>query len=604
MSARQYLNPRDVLFWLYELGDAEQLCKHPRYAEFGREQVEAILDANIALAEKEFDGLPKLLDEQEPSFDGETVHTPPALKTALDALIASGFPAARFAPEWGGMDMPQSIYQALNLPIAILGGTCSGYLFLTNAAAEMLSIVGSDEQKARYLPALVSGRWFGTMMLSEPQAGSSLGDIRTRAVAQPDGSYHLTGSKMWISGGDHELSENIVHMVLAKIDGPDGPVPGTRGISLFLVPKFLPGDDGAPGVRNGIRIAGLNHKMGQRATVNTVPVLGEDAPCVGWLVGEPGKGLAGMFHMMNEARIGVGASAAQYGYGAFRYSLNYARERQQGRPLRNADPGAPQVCITEHADVRRMLLTQKALAEGGMALCLYAAELVDKLRIAESDTERKALDRLLGILTPVAKTWPSVWCLHANYLAIQVLGGYGYTREFPVERMYRDNRLNEIHEGTTGIQSIDLLARKVMRDNGEALQLLLKEMLATVEVVKDVPELGEYAVSLGEAIQRIADTTLALAAEASAGRTERFLANSAVYLDMLGHVVVAWMWLRMAIAAWKALPGAAPVDVPFYRGKLRAARYFFRWELPRTRTQAELLQSLDDTCLNADPEEL
>jgi butyryl-CoA dehydrogenase len=388
-------------------------------------------------------------------------------------------------------------------------------------------------------------------------------------------------------------------MVLAKIDDGQGVTPGTRGISLFLVPKYLVNPDGSLGAHNGVKISGINHKMGQRGIVNTVPVLGADAPCKGVLLGEPGKGMAAMFHMMNEARIGIGMTAAQYGYFGYRYSLGYAKDRVQGRTIRGSDPAKPQIPIIEHTDVKRMLLQQKALTEGAMALCFYAAQLVDRSRGATDEVERHEHEQLLAILTPIVKSWPSVWGLHANYLAIQVLGGYGYTRDFPVERLYRDNRLNEIHEGTTGIQSLDLLGRKVVQDGGSALKLMLAEMTDTASRAEDAEPLREYSVALRQAIDRIESTTASLIGEYSAGRTERFLANSVIYLEMCGHSVVAWMWLRMALAAQKELAEGHSGDESFLKGKLRACRYFYRFELPKTIAQADLLQSLDDTCLTA-----
>ena len=604
MITKDYIDHRDLMFWLYEVGATEQITAHPRYAEFQRVDIEAMLDAVTSLVDGEFEGMPELMDAQEPEFDGHKVINPARLRPALEAYTQSGFFSAPFASHWGGMGLPYAVGQAIGTPLAAVGGSCSGYLFLTAGVANMLEAVGSEEQKQRFLPQLVAGQWFGTMMLSEPHAGSSVGDIRTRAVKQADGRYHLKGSKMWISGGDHELADNIVHMVLAKIEQADGSlVPGSKGISLFIVPKYQLNEDGSPGPRNGIALSGINHKMGNRGIVNTVPVLGGDTPCVGELVGQAGEGLKGMFHMMNEARIGVGMSAAQLAYFAYRYSLDYARERPQGRASNNPDPASPQIPIIEHTDVKRMLLQQKALSEGAMALCFYAAELVDRARLSEDAAEREDIDRLLAILTPIVKTWPSVYGLQANYLAIQVLGGYGYTREYPVERMYRDNRLNEIHEGTSGIQSLDLLGRKALANNGAALRSLLKQFLKTAESAASFPELGEFSSALQAAAKRIEDVTSTLAAEAIAGRTDRFLANSATYLDMCGHSVVAWMWLRMAITAQKALASDDASKADFYRGKLRACQYFFRHELPKTQPQAELLSSLDDSCLSARIEE-
>jgi alkylation response protein AidB-like acyl-CoA dehydrogenase len=431
------------------------------------------------------------------------------------------------------------------------------------------------------------------MCLSEPQAGSSLGDIKTRAIPQADGSYRIVGNKMWISGGEHDLSENIVHLVLARIEG--APV-GVKGISLFIVPKFRVNDDGSLGARNGVRLAGLNHKMGYRGTVNTVLNFGE-APCSGDLVGQPNQGLACMFHMMNEARIGVGMGAAMLGYAGYLFSLDYARNRPQGRLVSNKDPDSKPVPIIEHTDVRRMLLQQKAYVEGGLALCLYCARLVDEQAIAEDPKVREPLHLLLEILTPMAKAWPSEFCLEANKLAIQVLGGYGYTRDYPVERYYRDNRLNPIHEGTNGIQALDLLGRKALMHNGAALKLLLARIAATVAATRDAPGLAEYAQALQRAADTAAQVTLRLGQAAQQGQTDLFLANAHLYLEMLGHTVIAWIWLQQAAAAQQGLATATAADRAFYDGKLRACRYFFRYELPKADSQAALLMQLDDTCL-------
>ncbi len=378
--------------------------------------------------------------------------------------------------EFGGAQLPVTVAEAGFAWFSAANVSTTGYLMLTIANANLLAKFGTPEQIDAFLRPMLAGRFSGTMALSETQAGSSLADILTRAEPQDDGTYRLFGSKMWISGAEHELTDNIVNLVLAKI--PGGP-PGTKGISLFIVPKYLVGDDGSVGERNDVVLAGLNHKMGQRGITNTVLNFGEgrftpggQPGAVGYLVGEPHRGLTYMFHMMNEARLGVGMGAVSLGYTGYLKSLEYARERPQGRPVTAKDPSAPQIPIIEHADVKRMLLAQKAYVEGGMALLLYCAKLVDLQHSAESDEERDATTLLLDILTPVGKSWPSQWCLEANSLAIQVHGGYGYTREYDVEQHYRDNRLNPIHEGTHGIQSLDLLGRKVTQRGGASLAAL------------------------------------------------------------------------------------------------------------------------------------
>ena len=425
-----------------------------------------------------------------------------------------------------------------------------------------------------------------------------MSDIRTRAEPQADGSYRLFGNKMWISGGEHELAENIVHLVLAKIPGAP---PGVKGISLFIVPRRLVDAEGRAGERNDVALAGLNHKMGYRGTVNTLLNFGEgkfrpggQAGAIGTLVGEPNRGLTYMFHMMNEARIGVGLGATMLGYTGYLHALDYARNRPQGRHPGAKDPTAPQVPIVEHADIKRMLLAQKAYAEGALALNLYCARLVDEQKTGETDAARADAGMLLDLLTPIAKSWPSQWCLEANSLAIQVHGGYGYTRDYPVEQFYRDNRLNPIHEGTHGIQGLDLLGRKVVQQGGAALALLGREIEKTCRDAGALRETVQFARSLGEAVARLGLTTQKLH---GAGNVERTLANASTYLEAFGHVVLAWMWLRAAVIAARRLEVGSDEEA-FYRGKLQAAAYFFRWELPKTAQWCDLLESLDTTTLD------
>ena len=401
------------------------------------------------------------------------------------------------------MQLPCVVEMAANAFFHKASIAMTGYALLTSGNANLLMAHGTPAQREVFAKNEFSGRWFGTMCLSEPQAGSSLSDVATRAV--PDGDdfeadplgprYRLRGNKMWISAGEHELTENIVHLVLAKIADDEGRVmPGTKGISLFIVPKQLVDASGKLiGERNDVALAGLNHKLGYRGTTNTLLNFGEgrfkprgEAGAIGYRVGAPGEGLRCMFHMMNEARIGVGLGAVMLGFAGYEASLDYARQRPQGRPMGAAgkDPTQPQVPIIEHADVKRMLLAQKSYVEGGLALELYCARLVDELHSGDDRAAREA-GLLLEVLTPIAKSWPSEWCLEANSLAIQVHGGYGYTRDFPVEQYWRDNRLNMIHEGTHGIQGLDLLGRKVLMHEGAALKLLAARLHATMRAAAE-----------------------------------------------------------------------------------------------------------------------
>jgi alkylation response protein AidB-like acyl-CoA dehydrogenase len=523
--------------------------------------------------------------------------------------------AAEHDEEFGGMQLPLAVAKAAFAYYKGANVATAGYAMLTIGNANLLLAHGSPAQVDAFVRPQLAGRFFGTMCLSEPQAGSSLSDVSTRAEFERDSplgpQYRLTGNKMWISAGEHELSETIVHLVLAKIPGADGkPVPGTKGISLFAVPKHLVSVDGrgadariTVGERNDVTLAGLNHKMGYRGTTNCLLNFGEGryrpegrAGAIGYLVGEPGRGLAAMFHMMNEARISVGLGAAMLGYTAYLHALDYARGRPQGRPLGPAgkDPSQPQVPIIQHADVKRMLLAQKAYAEGALALNLYCARLIDEERTAADEDDRREASLLLEILTPVAKSWPSQWCLEGNALAIQVHGGYGYTRDYPVEQFYRDNRLNSIHEGTHGIQALDLLGRKVLMQDGAAFKLLGAGMEATIRRASRAsrhPDTQRWAAMLGDRVRRVARTTQRAWAAGDAART---LANATAYMEAFGHVVIAWIWLEQSLAASAHYRRS---EGDFYHGKWQACRYFFLYELPKVDAMLDLVESLDVTTL-------
>jgi acyl-CoA dehydrogenase len=601
------LSRRDLDFLLFEWLGVERLVARPRFAEHGRGTFEAALDAAEVLATSRFADHNRLNDEHEPTFDGERVTLRPEVKRALDAFAEAGWMAAGQDTELGGMQLPCVVEKACFAWFLGANVATSAYPLLTIGNAGLLLARGTQAQIEAFAKPELAGRFLGTMCLSEPQAGSSLADLRTRA--EPDGDsplgprHRLFGSKMWISGGDHELSENIVHLVLARIAGAP---PGVKGISLFAVPKYLVGQDGVIGERNDVALAGLNHKMGYRGTVNTLLSFGEGAHqpegkpgAIGYLIGQPHRGLAAMFHMMNEARIGVGLGAVALGYSGYLHSLAYARERTQGRPVTSKDPSTEPVAIIEHPDVRRMLLAQKAYVEGGLALGLYCAELVDEQRTAPTPTEREEATILLDLLTPIAKSWPSQWCLEASSLAIQVLGGYGYTRDYPVEQLYRDNRLNPIHEGTHGIQALDLFGRRVVAQGGRPLMMLRERIARTVAEAEGSgdAELARFGAELIGWVDRIGGVTAQLFAQ---GDVTLALANATVYLEAFGHLVVGWLWLSQAVTV-HARAATAPEgssDAAFYAGKRQACRFFFRWELPKLGPGLELLASLDRTTLD------
>jgi alkylation response protein AidB-like acyl-CoA dehydrogenase len=566
------------------------LTKRSRFADHSRDTFDAALDLSAEVAAEQFAPHNRRNDVEEPRFEDGHAVVHPEVAPALKVFAETGLLSSTMDARVGGMQMPHVVAQACFAWFQAANVGTASYPFLTMGASNLLLAHGSQEQIDTYVLPMIAGRFFGTMCLSEPQAGSSLADVTTRAEPQPDGTYRLFGNKMWISGGEHDLSDNIVHLVLAKI--PGGPA-GVKGISLFVVPKVLVNPDGSLGERNDLVLAGLNHKMGYRGTTNTLLNFGEGGHlpggvpgAVGYLVGEPHRGLTYMFHMMNEARVGVGSGAMALGYTGYRKALEYARIRPQGRPVTAKDPATKQIPIIEHADVKRMLLAQKAYAEGALALILYCGRLLDQELTAETAEERASAHTLLEVLTPIAKSWPSQWCLEGNSLAIQVHGGYGYTREYDVEQHYRDNRLNPIHEGTHGIQGLDLLGRKVVAEAGAGLNLLLETISATIGKAREVGGEAELlGTQLGAAAGRVAETTARLW---STGDPQTALANSSVYLEAVGHVVVAWIWLEQFLAA-----GTNTGD--FYDGKRQATRYFFRFELPRTGPQFDLLESLDRT---------
>ena len=619
---------RTVDFLLYDWLDVESLHERPRFAEHSRETFDSVLDTCERIAREKFAPFNRLADTEEPWFDGDKVHLPQASHAAAQAYFESGMLAAAQDYEVGGMQLPCTVEMAANSFFSKAGIGIGGGGMLTSGNANLLMAHGTPLQQEVFAKNEFAGRFSGTMCLSEPQAGSSLSDITTRAV--PDGAdfasdplgprYRLRGNKMWISNGEHEITENIVHLVLAKIPEPDGKlVPGTRGISLFIVPKKLVDGDGRlTGERNDVALAGLNHKLGYRGIPNTLLNFGEGkfavrgaGGAIGYLVGQPGQGLRCMFHMMNEARIAVGLGATMLGFAGYEASLEYAKSRPQGRPIGpgGKDASKPQVRIIEHADVKRMLLAQKSYCEGALALELYCAKLVDELHTGEDGAPtlpavaaprggaadlgsgpavgRSRARLLLEVLTPIAKSWPSEWCLEANSLAIQVLGGYGYTRDFPVEQYWRDNRLNMIHEGTHGIQALDLLGRKVVMDGGAGLDVVREAVDATIDRAEPIAALAEHA----QALRRAADDVAAATRAAwSTGVPAEALANATPYLQAFGHLVLAWIWLDVAICAAAASPSDAQ------RGRLAACRYFFRYELPRIGAWLGVVASRDDTC--------
>ena len=587
------MNERDLEFMLYELFDSESLIKRERYQDHDRHTFNEVINTAKAIAEKHFLPIRQKLDTHQPTFDGKKVSVIPELKPAISAVIESGISSATADYELNGMQLPPIIANAAGTYLTVAGGVALGYNMLTNANANLLEAHGCDELIEKWVKPMRSGRFMGTMAMTEPGSGSGLGDLTTKAIKTAEGDYRITGNKIFISGGDHDLSENIVHLVLARVKGA---FKGIKGLSLFVVPKYLVNADGSIGEDNEVALAGLFHKMGGRAQTSTALSFGEHNGSVGYLVGEENNGLKYMFHMMNEARVMVGASAAVLGVAGYLYSLDYAKNRPQGRLPSCKDPLSPMVNIIEHADVRRMLLAQKAYAEGSLALVLYGSQLSDDERTAATNEAQEHAHILLDFLTPIIKTWPSEYGTKANDLAIQVLGGHGYINEHPVELFYRDNRLNAIHEGTTGIQSLDLLTRKVPMNDMAGYWATLAEIDKTVEQALQFEQLRDYSAQLQSAVTELKQTTAVLLGAMTTHNIDLALANSVKYLELFGHIIVAWLWLKQGIVATKAIAeNPHKDDEDFYRGKLQALKYFYRFELPQIYAWATLLNAIDSS---------
>ncbi|MEI1689652.1 acyl-CoA dehydrogenase [Acinetobacter baumannii] len=601
MNNEMILSRQDVDFLLFDWLNIEALNQRPHFAGQERSDYAAVLNVYEDLATDLFAPHNKKNDSHEPSFDGERVTVNPEVSVALKAFADAGLMSTAFSTEWNGMSLPNTIERAGMAYLMGANPGTTGYAFLTIGNANLLMAHGDPKKVKPYIDAMIAGDCFGTMCLSEPQAGSSLGDIRTRAVPTADGRYRLFGNKMWISGGEHDISGNIVHLVLAKIPDEQGKLPaGVQGISLFTVPRKLVDEQGNIGERNDVALAGINHKMGYSGTVNCVLNFGEgrytpegEAGAIGELVGEAGKGLSYMFHMMNEARISVGLGAAALGYTGYLHALDYAKNRLQGRSRSERDPSSPQIPIIQHADVRRMLLAQKSYASGALALCLYAAKLTDDIHSLEDSEQQKKAQLLLDLLTPVVKSWSSEWGLVANDLAIQVHGGYGYTREYNVEQFYRDNRLNPIHEGTFGIQAMDLLGRKTRINDGLAMHVLNEKITETIAQAQSIVALQRHANTLAQTWQRVQEVTAALHAIKD---MDMQLANAANYLEAFGHLVVGWLWLDQAITLHENLATSSATD--FLNGKLGACDYFFGWEMPKIYSWLAVLDPIETTPLN------
>jgi len=603
---------RDVQFILYEHLGVEKLCQYPKYGEFNREVFDMVLDQALKMAKEVIAPLNEVADRVGAKYDKGKVTFPKEFQAAYQKFIEAGWIGVSTNPEWGGQGLPTVISITTN---EFFCGSCVAFVMtpgLGHGAAHMFENFASEELKKVYLEKMYSGQWAGTMCLTEPGAGSAVGDVKTLAVREGD-TYRISGTKIFISSGDHDLTENIIHAVLART--PDAP-PGIKGISLFLVPKFRLNPDGSPGEFNDVRCGNIEEKMGIHGSATCTLNFGDEGNCVGYLIGEENKGIVYMFQMMNEARIGVGMQGHAIGAAAYQQALKYARDRIQGVDVRQMkDPEAPRVPIIEHPDVKRMLLFQKSVTEACRAVLLKTAFCADLARVVENEAEREKYSGYVELFTPICKAYASDMGFESCITAIQVLGGYGYCKEYPVEQYARDSKITSIYEGTNGIQALDLLGRKLAMKGGMLFLNFLTDLTQFADTHHAHPKLGKYAQALARAKDVLADTTMAFQTKTMSGDMVYLVSQATPYLRMFSEVVCAWMLLEQAVVAQEKLDailkekgatdGAREQallrendEARFYAGKIASMKFYVTQILPDVQAKAAAMQSEDRTVLD------
>ncbi len=586
--ADNYYSFRNLKFLTHELFKLSELNRFERYKEYDDEAILMALDAARQIGDRLLFPIYEEMDRKKAYYDKGTVFVHPQIKTIMRSLSAGGWIAAADDYEYEGQQMPLSLLNAGLYTFYAANANAAPYAFLTQGAANLIRTFGSEELQKTFVPKMYAGEWQGTMAMTEPQAGSSLSDLTTSATPTAEGHYKIKGQKIYISGGDHNAVDNVVHLLLARIEGE---ALGTRTISLFVVPKKR--IENGELVSNDVNTAGIFGKMGQKGYVAATLMYGEQDDCHGYLVGEPNRGLPYMFQMMNEARIGTGLMATGTATAAYYAALQYANERSQGRPPSNKDVNLAQIPIIEHADVKRMLLFQKSVTEGSLSLLMQLSLWADIEREATGDEKEKA-GQLLELLTPIAKTFPSEYGTQAVSASMQTMGGAGYCDDFPVEQYYRDIRVNAIYEGTTGIQGMDLLGRKVTAHNGKSMRLLMEEIHSTIDAAQQVEGLQAYANKMIEGVKSLHQCTMHQMQNAMNEKAEVFLSDATLYLEYFSLVTISWQLLKQAVVAQKVVNQEDKHhDFEFYKGKVYAMQYFLNYELPKTRGLHDRLMSKD-----------
>lgn len=589
-------------YLLFEVHGATDLLDYERFEAYDRESFELLLESAKAWADQDFYPYYREMDEKPVYFKDGITYSHPILRKIMKDAGENGWLCPYFDYEDGGSQMPYTIANAVNHIVESANNNIPGYVNLTSGAAHLIANFGSEELKKKFIPPMAAGRWGGTMALTEPQAGSSLSDIVTSASPTTEGHYLIRGQKIFISGGDHQATDNFVHLTLARIEGAPA---GTRGISLFVVPKLRPEEDGTLKHNHVVAVADFQ-KLGQRGYSTVHLVYGEHGDCHGYLVGEPHQGLKYMFQMMNGARIDVGMTAASTATAAYYASLQYAMERPQGRKLTGSgtkNVSESQSLIIGHPDVRRMLLLQKAVVEGSLSLLVECSKYADLAHVDTTDVGSNS-QLLLELLTPVAKTYPAEMGRVAINNGLQVLGGYGYCMDFPLQQYLRDIRIMSIYEGTTGIQSLDLLGRKVPLENGKAMSLLTARISEVIKAASEDPQLKPYGEQLAKKMEEIQKALGYLMPYAIKGEYETYLADATVFMEMASNIIIGWQWLKMAVAASRQLQmDSRTFEKSFYESKIHTMKFYFKYELPKTRACLETLTHPDKLTLTLDTDD-
>ena len=585
----KYTDINTIKHLLFDVHNLKEILGYEKHSDFDEESISMFLEAAKDIADKELYPYFQEFDEKPAKYEDGGIKIHPQLKNVFEAMVESGWFGAHFPPEHGGINLPHIVEGAAGHIYSAANNHVTGYLALTVGSAELITSYGTQEQIDKYVPNMMSAKWMGTMCLTEPEAGSSLGNLRTTASLHEKGHYNIKGQKIFISGGDHQFADNFIHMVLARIDGAPA---GSKGISMFIVPKFRILDDGSMEF-NDVLTAGDYQKMGQRGYCTAHLMFGENDDCQGWLVGKPNEGLKYMFQMMNQARLEVGLTAMSVAMSSYYHSLEYAKERVQGKRLsQNGEKVTEQTPIINHADVRRMLLMQKSVAIGSLSLLLEAFKLYDLVDVTEGD-EKNDYFLLLELLTPIAKAYPSEFGLLATSNGIQVLGGYGFTVDFPQEQFLRDIRITSIYEGTTTIQGMDLLGRKVTAQNGKALMILMAKLSETIAIAKENEKLIKYAEDLEEAIKIVQKTLEFLLPFAFQKQYEKYLKDATLFLELLSHVVISWQWLKIGIDS----SVNTKYSEAYHKGNILTMKYYFNYELPKIKSLSDIILRKEDVTI-------